>query len=548
MLKQLSITALVLLTVALTPAMAHGQDGALDPTFGDGGKIIVAFPEQLSPPSAQPHAFAVASQNDGKIVVVGDATKLNFEDDFALVRLNPDGAPDSAFGQDGFVLTDFAGFADAATDVVIQPDGRIVAAGWTATGEICADWALARYDAEGRLDTSFGDGGRLTTNFADRIGEAACHFLAGVAVDEAERILVVGSVDGIVTTNLDIVLARYDAQGQPDTTFGDAGVVITEVAGDDELANDMVLQDDGKILVAGWVRTSGETSSRVVIRYTADGSLDPTFGEGGLVTVSHDGFDSVDLITVQPDGKVIIVGRVDSGNRRGFALARFNIDGSLDTSFGVDGLVLTDFTPVTQEGFSIGGVAARAVVLQEDGRIVVAGDVAYIDKPGQPRRLSDFLLARFKPDGSLDTSFGASGLVFTDFDGGSDGPTDMMLQDGGKLVVTGDDFQVARYLVGSTATGVSEEPVREHAFALEGPFPNPFREQTTIGFTLARPERVRLVIYDVLGREIKVLVDGPYAAGAHAVTFEAGELPSGAYLCKLTAGALSQTKFMTLLK
>lgn len=538
----------VLMLLTMAPAVALGQDGALDPAFGDSGKVVVEFPPQPALAASQIDAFAVAAQPDGKIVVVGRAGKLNFDDDFALVRLDLEGTPDPAFGQDGFALTDFAGSHDGAVDVVIQPDGRIVAAGWTATGEICADWALARYDAEGRLDASFGDGGRITANFTDRIGEAACHLLAGVAVDEAERILIAGSVAGEVTTNLDIVLARYNAEGRPDTTFGDAGVVLTDVAGDSDFSKDMVLQDDGKIVVVESSRLTGGMSAEMVIRYTADGSLDPTFGEGGLVTAPDDGFDSVDVITVQPDGKAIVVGRVDSGNRRGFALARFNADGSLDTSFGTDGLVLTDFSSVTQEGFSIGGVAARAVVLQEDGRIVVAGDVAYIDQPGQPRRLSDFLLARFNPDGSFDTTFGASGLVFTDFDGGSDGPTDMMFQDDGKLVVTGDDFQLARYLVGSTETGVSDKPVPKRAPTLEGSFPNPFREQTTIRFMLPEPVRVRLAVYDVLGREVKVLVDGPYAAGMHTVKFEADELPSGTYLCKLTAGALSHTRFLTLLK
>ena len=179
---------------------------------------------------------------------------------------------------------------------------------------------------------------------------------------------------------------------------------------------------------------------------------------------------------------------------------------------------------------------------------MVAGDVAYIDKPGEPRRLSDFLLARFNPDGSLDTTFGTDGLVFTDFDGSLDDPSDMVIQDDGNLVVAGGTFKLARYLVGSTSTGVSDEPLPERTPMLAEPFPNPFRVQASIQFTLPESVQGRLALYDVLGRKVAVLKEGMLAAGQHEVVLEAGTLAPGAYLLRLEAGGMIQTQVLTLVQ
>jgi uncharacterized delta-60 repeat protein/uncharacterized repeat protein (TIGR01451 family) len=459
------------LVAGALPAAAVAAPGTLDPSFGTGGEVTTDF-------GGSDSAEAVAIQSDGKIVAVGGTFSFP-SGDFALARYNADGSLDPSFGSGGKVTTDFGGF-DAASAAVIQPDGRIVAAGRSGSG----DFALARYNTDGSLDTTFGNGGKLTTDFggfdaafgvalqADgKIvaagqggpgggfalaryntdgsldpsfgsgGEVTTHFTSGFEVVIAVAIQLDGKI--VVTGQTfaggfqQFALARYNTDGSLDTSFASGGIVATNFGFDSAFGGALAIQPDGKIVAAGRAGTDF-----LLARYNGDGSLDATFGSGGIVTTDFGGtvFDAAFGVALQSNGKIVAAGGTFNGfvgPSADFALARYNPDGSLDASFGSGGQVTTDFG-----GFDV----ARSVALQADGKIVAAGGTFN----GFVGPSADFALARYNPDGSLDASFGSGGKVTTDF-GGFDVARSVALQADGKIVAAGtggagSDFALARYL------------------------------------------------------------------------------------------------------
>jgi len=244
---------------------------------------------------------------------------------------------------------------------------------------------LARYNPDGSLDTGFGPNGTGTTN----AGLSSSQALA-VALQPDGKIIAAGSAQEPGLASQDFALARFNPDGSLDTGFGSGGTVITGVAGVNEGAHALVLQPDGKIIVAG-----AAGSSSALARYNPDGSLDAGFGSGGIVTTAFAGPSSANAVALQPDGMIVTAGTVFVG-LGDFALARYNPDGTLDPGFGAGGQATTDFAG--------GDDAAFAVLLQPDGRVVAGGVSA-----------GDFALARYDSMGSLDKSFGKNGTTTTHF-------------------------------------------------------------------------------------------------------------------------------------
>jgi uncharacterized delta-60 repeat protein len=392
----------------------YNSDGSLDATFGSGGKVTTAFANVSNA------ANAVVLQADGKIVAAGFTSNGAGNDDFALARYTTSGSLDTSFGSGGKVTTDFAVSQDRANAVVLQADGKIVAAGFSSSRNP-SDFALARYTASGLLDTSFGNKGKVTTDFAG-FGDTA----DAVAVQADGKIVTAGDAYSNRTSD-DFALARYTASGGLDTSFGSGGKVTTDSVGPtNNYAQGMAIQSDGKIVVAGFT-TDYSSSYFSLARYNTDGSLDAGFGSGGEVTTDF-GFHQYDrahAVALQTDGKIVVVGTAySSGTGNNFALARYNTNGSLDTSFGSGGEITTDFSKGDDQAF--------AVALQPDGKIVVAG-YAY----NNPKTNYDFALARYTASGSLDTTFGNNGKVTTSFGAYHDDVHAIALQSDGKIVAVG---------------------------------------------------------------------------------------------------------------
>ena len=294
------------------------------------------------------------------------------------------GSLDTTFGTDGKVTTNFSA-DDSGNAVALQPDGKIVVAGYTNT-----NFAVARYNADGTLDTTFDSDGKVTTAIGSGTDKG---YALGLQPDG--KIVVAGeSHNG---TDKDFALARYNANGTLDNTFGTVdsgqtrlGYATTTIGSADDVAYGLALQPDGKIVLAGQ-SNNGSNLDFALARYNANGTLDTSFGTGGKVTTAFgNGIDSISAVALQPDGKIVVAGYTNTD----FALARYNANGSLDTSFSNDGKVTTDLGTAFD--------AVYAVALQPDGKIVAAGEI-----------LTAFGLARYNADGSLDTTFGEDGKVTT---------------------------------------------------------------------------------------------------------------------------------------
>jgi uncharacterized delta-60 repeat protein len=379
--------------------------GVLDPRFGGGGIVVTPTDDDL---------VGLVLRRDGKFVAGGG---------YLLARYLSDGSLDPTFGAGGLVRSQGSG---PITALVPHPGG----------GVVTAEAGLIRYQADGSLDPSFGGG----------LPFSACNALA---VETDGRIVAVGAID--TDGNSDLAVARYDLDGSFDATFGTGGMVTTELGSIADVARAVVLGSDGTILVAGST-SAGNRLEIALARYRSDGQLDATFGTGGIVTtaVGPAGAEAR-AVTLQPDGKIVVAGqaagRVD-GTNPNFAVARYTADGTLDGSFGRGGVVVVDVGHGGPDG-------ARAVVVRVGGRIVVAGDTC-------DQNACRFALVRLGADGILDPTFGDGGITTT-LIGQEAHATSVVLEPDGQIVAGGfafdgraDEFALARYWGSVCGNGVLE--------------------------------------------------------------------------------------------
>jgi uncharacterized delta-60 repeat protein len=344
---------------------------------------------------------------------------------------------DPTFDTDGKVTTLFGTSDDKAYAIGLQPDGKIVAAGFYDT-TIDLDFALARYNSNGSLDTTFGSSGRRSADWdaLDNVGQA-------LAIQPDGKIIVVGyTPNPAVPGDFIFALVRYINNGSPDTTFSGDGKTTTDF-GIDDRAYAIALQPDGKIVVAGYTY-SGSDSDFILVRYNGNGSLDTTFSIDGItITNFNFGNDTAHAVAIQPDSKIVVAGYSSIAGNSDFALARYNSDGSPDTTFSADGKTTTSFG----SGRDLG----TALALQPDGKIIVAGR-------SHNGADYDFALARYNTNGSPDVIFDGDGKVTTPVGTNFDYGQALALQPDGKIIVAGYtdtgtsyDFALVRYN-GDTAT------------------------------------------------------------------------------------------------
>ncbi|WP_349617181.1 delta-60 repeat domain-containing protein [Azotobacter salinestris] len=361
-------------------------DGTLDTGFDGDGKAAFDIDRSFD------EARSLSVLPDGRILVTGYSVTSSNNTDFSLIRLNADGTLDTGFGDAGQVVVDIGGGGDqdSAYDLAVQPDGKILLA-----GESHSNFTVIRLNADGTLDSGFGTDGKV----ADLGGSQS----NGMTLQPDGRILLVGSAYNASSANFDFNVMRLNADGTLDTSFGTDGKVTFD-GGGHEYGNDLIVQPDGKILAAGisfvdTSATSTPSNNFRVIRLNADGTLDTGFSEDGEVIVDvarhHDfGFS----MALQPDGRILVAGmsRVsgDPNSNYNFSVVRLNADGTLDTSFSDDG----------KATFDVGGSydESRSLTVQPDGKILLAGS-SY--NPGSGNY--DFSVIRLNTDGTLDTSFGS---------------------------------------------------------------------------------------------------------------------------------------------
>ncbi|MBN2547676.1 MAG: hypothetical protein JXB15_00850 [Anaerolineales bacterium] len=421
----LLVVVLALLAAAPMQAQSAGilvAPGSLDASFSGDGKATGGWA------AFNDGATAIAIQRDGKIVMAGYTEYSDGDEDFMVLRYNADGSPDSSFGLMGMVMTSFDSLnIDRANAVAIQPDGKILAAGYVYASGL-ADIAVARYNSNGSLDTTFdGDGMAVISISSDD------DMAAAMVIQPDGKILLAGST---YIGSYQFALVRLNSNGSLDTTFDGDGKVYTVVGANYDYGRAVALQNDGKILVAGY-SYSIDTQDISLVRYNSNGSLDTTFcGDGRLLTdITAD--DRAYAVAVQADGKIVVGGVAMYASGRDFILARYLSNGSLDLSFGVNGISSADICGSSEE--------MSAISIQPDGMIFMAGYCA-------TSPTDDFILVRFNREGGLDASFDGDGKTMTDFSGNLDRGNAIALQPDGKVIVVGEavvggqnDFGMARY-------------------------------------------------------------------------------------------------------
>jgi uncharacterized delta-60 repeat protein len=400
---------------------AHAVPGDLDTTFSGDGKIV-----ETALASSVVNSLAI--QADGKIVVAG-----SLGGDFLVARYNANGTLDTSFSGDGIVVTDFGGSGtDSALAVAIQGDGKIVVAGNAGLANN-ARVGVARYNANGTLDNTFSGDGLFTMDFVDAAGGAA----RGLAIQADGRIVIVGS------SGSDFAIARLNGNGTLDTTFGpqpSTGIITKDFGSGNESATAVAVLPDGRIVVAGSTAVAGRavfawdyfssTGIQQVVGPSTDSTGAPINGArhtsfGGGVDASPTG------IAIQSDGKVVLVGDATFASGipgdidRFMAVARYNVDGTMDTTFNGAGLRGVDFGDGTSS-------FASGVAIQADGKIVVVGHVA-------ENFNNKFAVARFNTNGSMDSTFSGDGLLTTDFSATTNDSADAVAiqRSDGRIVVAG---------------------------------------------------------------------------------------------------------------
>ncbi len=396
-----AVVVLFFATLLFNGSVARGADGDLDPTFAGTGSVTVPVS------GTEVDAEGMALQSDGRIVVAGRvASSFGATGTLALARYETDGTPDAAFGSGGVVTTALSG--EGPLGVVASPDGTLYVL--RANGDVL----LSHFTATGELDLAFGSGGTVTTDCGGSEAEGVGH---GALVLQPDGKLV-AEVPRANGTTYDACIVRYAADGSLDPSFGTAGVTIVP----DFFPNDLALQPSGAILVAGGKYTVYPQSAFAVARLGGDGAIDAGFGANGIVTTTRAfAYDFAANVVSQPDGRVV-------ATSYDFFLARYRTDGKPDAAFGADGTA----TPAVAG--SADDYGAVGIALQGDGRIVI-GALGYVFTGPPLNGIEDFFaVVRLANDGTLDSSYGTNGVSDLQVGGR---PSTMRLQPDGKAILNG---------------------------------------------------------------------------------------------------------------
>ena len=455
------------------------QFGVLDPTFGSQGTVLYSL---ASNSNAYHRVKSMAIQNDGKIIIVGGvsssaSTSADATENSALVRFNVNGSIDNTFGLNGKVVMDFLNqnTQDEAFAVQIQQDNKIIVAGFVFSSTNQLLYFIMRLNTNGSLDTTFGTEGKITIAFDSNDTK-----LYAMVVQTDGKIIVGGN-----TPTYEFLLARFNANGSPDNTFGTAGTALGRFSKKGYVTS-MVLQPDGKIVAAG-LATSNNFSNYdfAVVRFLPNGTLDSNFGNGGLTTTKFIVGDSrPNGVAIQSDNKIVAVGRAITRDPIDVrlddywaALARYNENGSADLSFGGNGMQIEH----SIDKF----LAQNSLLIQPNGKIVTTGFLS---------------LLRFNTDASSDNSFGSGGQIVMN----SFYSEYVAMQPNGRIIVSGTNsnrniIMIKGYTSG-IRVGILDFSIGNNFLLVE---PNPIKNQTTLHYTLQEDETISIQMFDMKGVLIK---------------------------------------------
>jgi uncharacterized delta-60 repeat protein len=460
--------------------------GTLDSTFGINGIVNTVI---VGGTNGTPGALTLAVQNDGKIILGG-----GFNFNFGLIRYDTCGIIDSTFGINGIVNVQVGGSNCYIRALAIQTDGKILAAG-SLLGEVGA----ARFKTNGSLDSLFGINGLACVSVIPTWNQGT----NDVKIQSDGKIVVAGfSTSG--NPDSDFVLVRFNTNGTIDYPFGSSGISHTGVDGSQSYANALAIQPDGKLVAVGAV-DNGTNDDFAMIRCKTNADMDSTFGFNGQVSTSLSAGDDIAYsVALQTDGKIVVAGR--SGGD--FALTRYKINGTLDSTFGTYGKVTTSLTSYSDCAFK--------VAIQPNGKIVAAGAANNL-----------FGVVRYNSDGTLDSLFGTNGIFKQSVGGWPSYAKGLAILNNGKIMVGGKvqhvgggyNFAAMRLKGADILTGI-DEPKRKCDLIV---YPNPASDNLTI----ASPEKATIEIYNLEGQILKTI----NVAGKQT-TIDIRNLSSGIYIIK----------------
>lgn len=386
----------------------YKQDGSADSSFNGNGERVIPIGDMSQ-------AKALAVQSDGKIIVAGISNNAAMRNDLTILRLNADGSTDNGFSGDGIQTTDFGNTVDLLQSVALQPDGKIVVVGTTYIYEYLRDIVIVRYNVDGSLDHSFSEDGYLIRSIGEFSDDAN-----SVVIQPDGKILIAGNTD----LRLSYLVIRYQSDGTPDNSFGPDGLMTNFWPVGMASFTAIAVQEDGKIATLGSrtvLTAAGVGPQTFIARYKTNGELDSSFGDMGTQGLTFPA--SVVKMVIQPDGKYLIGGINFGFPATLFALGRYNQDGSIDSSFSGDGLILDSLA--TSNYLS-------SLAVQPDGKIIVSGS-------GYPTFGDDsyFFIARYNADGSRDNSFSGDGAVTINVNSWRDEAYAMVIRPDGKIMVIG---------------------------------------------------------------------------------------------------------------
>lgn len=500
----------LLLATVLCGLRVSGQPGQLDPSFGVEGMAFLAVDTGLTLMNSD-----MVVQSDGRIVLTGRC----YDDqgwDLYVIRCLPNGELDPTFADQGFLRSDLGSFFDIGGAVTVQPDGKILVAAKSEAiiGE--PKVSLFRYLPDGTLDDTFGQGGVAATP------SSSSAYPYDIGLREDGRVVIVGSSNGYDH----IVVYQFTAAGAMDDTFQPDGTLSISPFPGTNMAVNVLVQDDGGLLLGCSLQPSGELGS-ALIRLLADGSYDPGFGDEGIVDLQlGSGETTIGGLGVQSDGRIIIAG---AGNDLDdMFITRIGSDGTPDPTFATEG--------VAWISLSEGSDRVADLVIQADDAILLAG------KSTEGAGQDAVAVLRLLPDGQLDPTFAGDGVATTAIPGVDwTEAYNIALQPDGRVVVDAYGVQnpvLLGYLSG-LFLGTSERIGRELVFTA---MPNPARDRVMITFELDAPGAVTLDLLDAHGRAVAPRADHrSLHAGTHRIELSIGQLAPGLYTIVSTMAGTSRT-------
>lgn len=461
----------------------------LDPSFSKDGRLVT---DAVTPgDTGQSDIQGIILENDNSLIAAGTAINTNYsESHFVLVKYRPDGTIERSFGGNGIIYIDYQPGNNRLVSIKKQSTGKIVAIGYHNANNI-STYLLFRFNTDGSLDKGFGDSGWIVLPISPQ----------AIAIQNNDDIII--SSENQSYRGDTVVLYKYLKNGRRDTSFGKNGfaMAIAQANNVHPVYGTIAIDKLSRIVVGFTAVVNKQSSDAFVIaRFNADGSLDSSFNGTGMAIIDKPGSDYLYAIAIQSNNKIVAGGSTYDASD--FLVARLNESGTIDSSFGSNGMVTIDFSTDQNWGTTD---YVKSIVIQKDNKIIAAGTSYSVTTANM------FALTRLKPNGSLDNSFGFNGRTKTKFKGQDNRLNATVMQPDGKLVCGGytaktasdvSDFAIARYLSEKESVdGVLDQEKNETNTLSLSVYPNPADDVIYIKGVKAKT--VQVILKDQFGNFIK---------------------------------------------